>query len=79
MGMEEAVQHVVMSSIQELMAKEIPTNEPAPEAVAEMERQLKRSLEELHSAVSEKEEIMQRCHELDLQVITGPKVSDRMN
>ena len=66
--MEEAVQHAVMSSIQELMAKEIPTNEPAPEAVAEMERQLKRTLEDLHSASSEKEEIMQRCHELDLQV-----------
>ena len=31
--------------------------------------QLKRTAEELNSAIEAKEELMQRCHELDLQVI----------
>lgn len=30
--------------------------------------QLKRTAEELNSAIEAKEELMQRCHELDLQV-----------
>ncbi|KAF4026236.1 hypothetical protein G4228_018250 [Cervus hanglu yarkandensis] len=46
MVMEESVQHVVMTAIQEL----------------------KKTSEELNEALSAKEEIAQRCHELDLQV-----------
>lgn len=30
--------------------------------------QLRRTVEELNSAIEAKEELMQRCHELDLQV-----------
>ncbi|XP_022087313.1 protein Hook homolog 3-like isoform X2 [Acanthaster planci] len=68
MGMEESVQHAVMNAIQELMSKEIPSNEPPPEAYAEIERQLKRTMDDLQHALMDKEEVMQRCHELDLQV-----------
>uniref|UniRef100_A0A803TKT1 Protein Hook homolog 3 n=1 Tax=Anolis carolinensis TaxID=28377 RepID=A0A803TKT1_ANOCA len=46
MMMEESVQHVVMTAIQEL----------------------KKTTEELNEALSTKEEIAQRCHELDMQV-----------
>ncbi|XP_071485069.1 protein Hook homolog 3-like [Diadema antillarum] len=61
MGLEESVQHVVMGAIQELMTKEIPTNAPPTEAYAEVEGQLKR-------IEAEKDEALQRCHELDQQV-----------
>uniref|UniRef100_A0ABI7ZNG0 Calponin-homology (CH) domain-containing protein n=1 Tax=Felis catus TaxID=9685 RepID=A0ABI7ZNG0_FELCA len=67
MTLEESVQHVVMTAIQELMSKEIvscPTND----AVGELEQQLKRALEELQEALAEKEELRQRCQELDMQV-----------
>ena len=33
--------------------------------------QLKRTAEELNSAIEAKEELMQRCHELDLQVLVA--------
>ncbi|XP_061489795.1 protein Hook homolog 3 isoform X3 [Rhineura floridana] len=46
MMMEESVQHVVMTAIQEL----------------------KKTTEELNEALATKEEISQRCHELDMQV-----------
>uniref|UniRef100_A0A8C4U7W7 Protein Hook homolog 3 n=1 Tax=Falco tinnunculus TaxID=100819 RepID=A0A8C4U7W7_FALTI len=46
MMMEESVQHVVMTAIQEL----------------------KKTTEELNEALATKEEIAQRCHELDMQV-----------
>jgi len=32
--------------------------------------QLKRTMDELNSAIEAKEELMQRCHELDHQVCT---------
>ncbi|XP_038075290.1 protein Hook homolog 3-like isoform X2 [Patiria miniata] len=70
MGMEESVQHAVMNAIQELMSKEMPSNEPPPEAYAEIERQLKRTMEDLQHSLMDKEEVMQRCHELDIQVAT---------
>lgn len=63
MAMEESVQHVVMTAIQELMTKEMTTD-----ADSEVGEQLKRTAEELNSAIEAKEELMQRCHELDLQV-----------
>lgn len=63
MSMEESVQHVVMTAIQELMTKEMTTD-----GDTEVSEQLKRTAEELNSAIEAKEELMQRCHELDLQV-----------
>lgn len=63
MSMEESVQHVVMTAIQELMTKEMTTD-----ADSEVGEQLKRTAEELNSAIEAKEELMQRCHELDQQV-----------
>lgn len=67
MMMEESVQHVVMTAIQELMSKETPVI-GGNESYAELDRQLKKTAEELNEALSTKEEIAQRCHELDMQV-----------
>ncbi|XP_052774694.1 protein Hook homolog 3-like isoform X3 [Mya arenaria] len=63
MSMEESVQHAVMTAIQELMTKEIATD-----VDSEVGEQLRRTVDELNNAVEAKEELMQRCHELDLQV-----------
>ncbi|XP_050162496.1 protein Hook homolog 1 isoform X1 [Myiozetetes cayanensis] len=67
MTLEESVQHVVMTAIQELMSKEV-TSPFTCDASSEMEQQLKRALEDLQEALAEKEELAQRCQELDLQV-----------
>uniref|UniRef100_A0A663FGN7 Protein Hook homolog 3 n=1 Tax=Aquila chrysaetos chrysaetos TaxID=223781 RepID=A0A663FGN7_AQUCH len=67
MMMEESVQHVVMTAIQELMSKESPVS-LGNDAYVELDRQLKKTTEELNEALATKEEIAQRCHELDMQV-----------
>ncbi|XP_067122723.1 protein Hook homolog 3 isoform X2 [Centruroides vittatus] len=67
MGLEESVQHVVMNAIQELMTKEIPSTYSA-ESIADLNEHLKRVLEELQIATEAKQQITQRCHELDMQV-----------
>uniref|UniRef100_A0A2K5REI0 Hook microtubule tethering protein 3 n=1 Tax=Cebus imitator TaxID=2715852 RepID=A0A2K5REI0_CEBIM len=67
MMMEESVQHVVMTAIQELMSKESPVS-AGNDAYVDLDRQLKKTTEELNEALSAKEEIAQRCHELDMQV-----------
>ncbi|XP_018418872.1 PREDICTED: protein Hook homolog 3 isoform X1 [Nanorana parkeri] len=67
MMMEESVQHMVMTAIQELMSKETPVS-IGTDAYAELDRQLKKITEELNEALAAKEEIAQRCHELDMQV-----------
>ncbi|XP_069482511.1 protein Hook homolog 3 isoform X2 [Ambystoma mexicanum] len=67
MMMEESVQHVVMTAIQELMSKEIPVS-VANDAYVDLDRQLKKTTDELNEAFAAKEEIAQRCHELDMQV-----------
>ncbi|PKU35691.1 hypothetical protein llap_14006 [Limosa lapponica baueri] len=67
MTLEESVQHVVMTAIQELMSKEV-TGPSTSDASSEMEQQLKKALEDLQEALAEKEELAQRCQELDLQV-----------
>ncbi|XP_041915137.1 protein Hook homolog 3 isoform X3 [Alosa sapidissima] len=67
MMMEESVQHVVMTAIQELMSKETPVT-GGSDTYADLDRQLKKTVEELNDALSTKEEIAQRCHELDMQV-----------
>ncbi|XP_007890129.1 protein Hook homolog 3 isoform X1 [Callorhinchus milii] len=66
MMMEESVQHVVMAAIQELMSKETPAA-LGNDAYLDLERQLKKTTEELNEALAAKEEIAQRCHELDMQ------------
>ncbi|XP_036258477.1 protein Hook homolog 3 isoform X5 [Molothrus aeneus] len=67
MMMEESVQHVVMTAIQELMSKESPVS-VGNDAYLDLDRQLKKTTEELNEALATKEEIAQRCHELDMQV-----------
>uniref|UniRef100_A0ACB8F3V0 Protein Hook 1 n=1 Tax=Sphaerodactylus townsendi TaxID=933632 RepID=A0ACB8F3V0_9SAUR len=67
MTLEESVQHVVMTAIQELMSKEI-VGFVASDLTGDLEQQLKRTLEELNEVLAEKEELKQRCQELDLQV-----------
>ncbi|KAG8454885.1 hypothetical protein GDO86_001201 [Hymenochirus boettgeri] len=56
MMMEESVQHVVMTAIQELMSKESPVS-IGTDAYAELDRQLKKATEELNEALASKEEI----------------------
>nr|ARR97151.1 protein Hook-like protein 3-like [Haliotis discus discus] len=65
MAMEESVQQMIMNAIQELMTKEIAS---AADSESEMAEQLKKTVEELNSALEAKEELLQRCHELDMQV-----------
>nr|XP_019937808.1 PREDICTED: protein Hook homolog 3 isoform X1 [Paralichthys olivaceus] len=67
MMMEESVQHVVMTAIQELMSKETPVI-GGNDSYVDLDRQLKKTAEELNDALSTKEEIAQRCRELDMQV-----------
>ncbi|KAM4629228.1 protein Hook homolog 1 isoform 2-T2 [Polymixia lowei] len=67
MTLEESVQHVVMTAIQELMSKESMAHF-GTEPPGDMEQQLKKSLEDLAELLAEKEELAQRCQELDVQV-----------
>ncbi|KAM8872047.1 protein Hook homolog 3 isoform 2-T2 [Synchiropus picturatus] len=67
MMMEESVQHVVMTAIQELMSKETPVT-GGNDTYVDLDRQLKKTAEELNDALATKEEIAQRCRELDMQV-----------
>ncbi|XP_077353548.1 protein Hook homolog 3 isoform X2 [Festucalex cinctus] len=67
MMMEESVQHVVMTAIQELMSKETPVT-GGNDSYVDLDRQFKKSVEELNEALATKEEISQRCRELDMQV-----------
>lgn len=67
MMMEESVQHVVMTAIQELMSKETPVA-GGNDSYVDLDRQLKKTAEELNDALATKEEISQRCRELDMQV-----------
>nr|DBA17786.1 TPA: hypothetical protein GDO54_016109 [Pyxicephalus adspersus] len=67
MTLEESVQHVVMTAIQELMSKD-SVDSSLVELEGDMEQQLNRTLELLEEAEAEKEELKQRCQELDLQV-----------
>ncbi|XP_064415232.1 protein Hook homolog 3 [Latimeria chalumnae] len=67
MMMEESVQHVVMTAIQELMSKETPVA-VGNDNYADLDRQFKKATEDLNEALAAKEEIAQRCHELDMQV-----------
>ncbi|XP_048114713.1 protein Hook homolog 3 isoform X2 [Alosa alosa] len=77
MMMEESVQHVVMTAIQELMSKETPVT-GGSDTYADLDRQLKKTVEELNDALSTKEEIAQRCHELDMQAYLVQEERDRL-
>ncbi|KAE8294373.1 Protein Hook-like protein 1 [Larimichthys crocea] len=67
MTLEESVQHVVMTAIQELLSKE--TMAPfGAELSGDLEQQLKKALEDLAELLTEKEALAQRCQELDIQV-----------
>ncbi|KAF4099480.1 protein Hook homolog 1 isoform X2 [Onychostoma macrolepis] len=67
MTLEESVQHVVMTAIQELMNKET-VSQLGTEHPGDFEQQLKKALEGLTEVMAEKEELAQRCQELDMQV-----------
>ncbi|XP_078260298.1 protein Hook homolog 3 isoform X1 [Rhinoraja longicauda] len=77
MVMEESVQHVVMAAIQELMSKETPAS-IGNDAYLDLDRQLKKTTEELNEALAAKEEISQRCHELDMQACLSQDVITRL-
>ncbi|XP_008305431.1 protein Hook homolog 1 isoform X2 [Cynoglossus semilaevis] len=67
MTLEESVQHVVMTAIQELMSKE--TTDPSEADLSgDLQHQLKKALEDLGEVLAEKEALVQRCQELDIQV-----------
>ncbi|XP_059354731.1 protein Hook homolog 1-like [Carassius carassius] len=67
MTLEESVQHVVMTAIQELMSKE-NVSHLGTEHLGDVEEQLKKALEDLSEVMAEREELAQRCQELDVQV-----------
>ncbi|XP_037340405.2 protein Hook homolog 3 isoform X2 [Pungitius pungitius] len=77
MMMEESVQHVVMTAIQELMSKETPVP-GGNDSYVDLDRQLKKTAEELNDALSTKEEIAQRCRELDMQASHVQEERDRL-
>ncbi|XP_049594893.1 protein Hook homolog 3 isoform X1 [Syngnathus scovelli] len=77
MMMEESVQHVVMTAIQELMSKETPVT-GGNDSYVDLDRQLKKSVEELNEALATKEEISQRCRELDMQALHIQEERDRL-
>ncbi|XP_065821656.1 protein Hook homolog 3 isoform X1 [Labrus bergylta] len=77
MMMEESVQHVVMTAIQELMSKETPVA-GGNDSYVDLDRQLKKTAEELNDALSTKEEIAQRCRELDMQALHVQEERDRL-
>ncbi|XP_056619711.1 protein Hook homolog 1 [Triplophysa dalaica] len=67
MTLEESVQHVVMTAIQELMSKETMPH-LGTEPFGDVEHQLKKALEGLAEVMLQKDELAQRCQELDMQV-----------
>ncbi|KAK0138752.1 Protein Hook 3 [Merluccius polli] len=77
MMMEESVQHVVMTAIQELMSKETPVT-GGNDSYLDLDRQLKKTAEELNEALATKEEIAQRCRELDMQALHVQEERDRL-
>ncbi|XP_051785737.1 protein Hook homolog 3 isoform X1 [Erpetoichthys calabaricus] len=77
MMMEESVQHVVMTAIQELMSKETPVG-CGNDSYIDLDRQLKKTTEELNEALAAKDEIAQRCHELDMQAYLVQEERDRL-
>ncbi|XP_038146352.1 protein Hook homolog 2-like isoform X2 [Cyprinodon tularosa] len=70
MTLEESVQHVVMTAIQELLAKE-PSSEPgSPETYGDFDYQ-SRKYYYLSEEPDEKEDLIQRCKDLEHQLSLG--------
>ncbi|XP_062509917.1 protein Hook homolog 3-like [Corticium candelabrum] len=69
MQLEEEVQHAVMGAIQELMQKGIPSTVPG-DAYKQLEEEHHHTLQQLHSALAEREELEQQRFELKLEVET---------
>ncbi|GCC29292.1 hypothetical protein chiPu_0007731, partial [Chiloscyllium punctatum] len=67
MTLEESVQHVVMTAIQELLTRD-PCDSVHSSSYTDLDYQLKRFT--LCDEVDSKDELSQRCHELDLQIAT---------
>jgi len=66
MQLDSNIQQVVMTAIQDVM-DHFDDENPASEEV-HFNQQLKDLQDKLNDAISEKEEMAQRCHELDMQV-----------
>lgn len=70
MSLEESVQHAVMNAIQELMSNEAPVldSSTGQDEYTETDGKTRRLRDELNKALADKEDALQKCHELDLQV-----------
>lgn len=71
--MEESVQQVIMQSIQELDRSSMGSSATSIilGSGPETDPQLQRILGELEAAAEARDQMAQRCHELDMQVCTG--------
>ncbi|CAL8315937.1 unnamed protein product [Arctogadus glacialis] len=69
MTLEESVQHVVMTAIQELLAKDPPSDPAGPETYGDFDHQ-SRKYYFLSEEADEKEDLGQRCRTLELQLST---------
>uniref|UniRef100_A0A8C5FFJ2 Hook microtubule tethering protein 2 n=1 Tax=Gadus morhua TaxID=8049 RepID=A0A8C5FFJ2_GADMO len=69
MTLEESVQHVVMTAIQELLAKDPPSDPASPETYGDFDHQ-SRKYYFLSEEADEKEDLGQRCRTLELQLST---------
>nr|XP_039258269.1 protein Hook homolog 3-like isoform X4 [Styela clava] len=71
MQLDEDVQHVVMTAIQELMQHYVPCgSENNDTANSDMSQELQSLRQRMTELIAEKEEMAQRCHELDNQLTT---------
>jgi protein HOOK3 len=71
--MEESVQQVIMQSIQELDRSSMGCSATSIilGSGSETDPDLQRALVEWEAAVEARDQMAQRCHELDMQVCTG--------
>jgi hypothetical protein len=76
--MEESVQQVIMQSIQELERSSMGSSMTSivPSSGPEADHQLQRILGELEAAAEARDQMAQRCHELDMQVCTRARSVD---
>ena len=72
MSMEESVQQVIMQSIQDLDRSSMGsgTTSIALSSCPEADPHFQRILGELEAAAEARDQMAQRCHELDMQVCT---------
>ncbi|XP_065069361.1 protein Hook homolog 3-like [Rhopilema esculentum] len=68
MGLEEEVQHDVMNAIQELLAAKDTSRISEPEFGTEYDQRHKETLNQVTSLINEKEELLQKIHDLEDQV-----------